>query len=828
MQQTYTYRNGEKITLEKKPDQFVVRALPDQLQHLGFQQLQQVSSASTRVTTTNDQLEALMALSRFMAPAHHAYRMASNGQEFLITDRVLIVFKESLTSHQIDLFSGELGLVLLTRYDERSFLFQLTSHTGMNPCKLVVKLMEEDDRVAIAEHDLNYRIEKYDLPLPSDPEYVQQWHLHERFNHPWFDARSTSHCEAAWDLLKHFGSPEIVIGVADDGCKLDHPDFDGPEKFAGWGYFQGTRLVAHTDIDADPAQMYKYGSDHGTSSAAVAAGNANATHTVGAAPGCKLLPVKWQSNGPFLAISDSKLLTAINYMADKVDIMSNSWGITPTSIWWPQVVNRIKELAQTGGPRKKGILFLWAAGNNNAPINYIANQDIPYTSGWEFNVDGSRTWEGVRTTYEFRNNLVGIPGVIHIAALASTAKRSHYSNFGPGISLCGPSSNGHAYFRMSVPGLGVTTATGIGQGVTRRFGGTSSATPLVAGIAALILSANPSLTALNVVSILQRTASKDLNFDGYDRTPPANFNPDTSWDVSTIEVFPDGSFKDAGSPDGSWSPWFGHGKVDALKAVQEALKYQRATTGELISKESKPAATIPDNDPQGAVDTIVFEESGRVDKLSVQVSIDHSYIGDLIIKLISPDEDEIILHNRKGGSRDNLKKFYAPDEVPDLNQMVGKSIKGVWKMKVIDNASMDTGTWNSWSIQIQVDDAQEIVIEQEPKLKIPDNVKEGIDIVEQVEEEGVLRNIDLKVDITHSYIGDLSLSLICPSGKEVVLHNRQGGRTENIIKEFTLINTPLLRALIGEPIKGDWRLRVADQARVDTGKLNYWRLRLWS
>ena len=54
-------------------------------------------------------------------------------------------------------------------------------------------------------------------------------------------------------------------------------------------------------------------------------------------------------------------------------------------------------------------------------------------------------------------------------------------------------------------------------GITHIFGGTSSATPLVAGIAALVISANPNLTALEVIALLKRTAAKDLSATGYPR-----------------------------------------------------------------------------------------------------------------------------------------------------------------------------------------------------------------------------------------------------------------------------------------------------------------------
>lgn len=569
--QVYTYRGGNKILLDKASDEFVTRALPDQLEKLHVKEMEQVSSASTKVIVDKMDLEAEMTKSKAVAPTHHAYYVKDTGKEFLITDRVLVTFKEELPAIEVDKFAAKYALLLLEKYTDKDYLFQLTQYTGMNPVKLVVELSENEPLVEMVENDLNHRMKKYQLVLPTDPLYARQWHLHTHFTHTDLDAKSCSRCEEAWVLLDNYGGSEVVVGVTDDGCKLNHPDFDSLQKFAAWGYLRGSRLITNADIDADPNQMYRAGANHGTSCAGVIGGEVDAALTVGAAPGCRLLPIQWQSSGPSLFINDSKFLTVLNYIADKVDVLSNSWGSAPESSWAQTVVNKITQLAREGGRRAKGIVFLFAAGNENCPLSHAAEVDVPFTDGVGVE-NGQFVWVGVETSRNFINNLVGIPGVMHVAALASTSQRSHYSNYGTGIGLCAPSSNSHEYHRLTVKGLGISTTTGSGSGATSTFGGTSSATPLVAGVAALVISANNNLTATEVISVLKQTASKDLNLNGYPKTPPANFDPDTSWDISPIAPFNKGDFQNIGSPDGTWSPWFGHGKVDAFAAVTKAIE----------------------------------------------------------------------------------------------------------------------------------------------------------------------------------------------------------------------------------------------------------------
>jgi subtilisin-like proprotein convertase family protein/subtilisin family serine protease len=761
------------------------------------------------------------------APTHHAYTIAESGREFLITDRILVTFRRPIPANELDAFAGRYGLVLKERYSDRDYLFQLTDHTGMNPVKLVVKLTEEEHAlVERVDHDLNHRMSTYQLPLPTDPFYAREWHINTRLSDPAFDLRACSRCEETWQLLESFGSPDVVVGITDDGCKLDHGDFNSQNKFAAWAYFRGVRLIKNTDIDANPSEMYQPGANHGTACAGVIAGEVDATLTVGAAPGCRLLPVQWESNGPYLLISDSKMLTFLDFVSDKIDVLSNSWGGVPESTWASPVVNRIASLAQTGGRRGRGIVFLWAAGNENCPIKHTTAIDIPFTHGWDFRPDGSRVWVGVETARQFDNNLVGISGVMHVAALASNARRSHYSNYGTGIGICAPTNNVHEYYRLTVEGLGVTTTSGEGSGVTHQFGGTSSATPLVAGIAALTISANPDLTALDVISILKQTASKDLSLDSYPRTPPASFDASTSWDVSPVAPFDRGDFGNTGDPDGTWSPWFGHGRVDAPGAIAEALRRRAPIGGQVFRRASTPEFNIPDNNPAGVRDKITFAEAAAITSVSVHLDISHTFIGDLRVTLVAPSGVEVVLHDRRGGNAHDIKRTFDLTSTPGLSTLLSQSVQGEWTLHVQDLASADMGRLNRWELEFQGQTAGIVSLEETPGVTIPDNTPAGITRALNASIQGRVREIEVTIDITHTYIGDLLVELISPANTTVVLHSRAGGNADNILRTFTQVTTPALNSLRGDSVQGAWKLKVSDREAADVGKLGRWALKI--
>jgi subtilisin-like proprotein convertase family protein len=514
-------------------------------------------------------------------------------------------------------------------------------------------------------------------------------------------------------------------------------------------------------------------------------------------------------------------MTVLDYVASRVDVLSNSWGIVPTNTRAPMVRDRIAALAQAGGRRGKGILFLWAAGNEACPIQHDAALDVPYTNGWD-TTGASPVWVGVQKARRFRNNLAGVPGVLHVAALASTAQRSHYSNYGTGIELCAPTSNSHRFGRLQVRGLGVTTATG--SGLTDRFGGTSSATPLVAGIAALVISANPQLSALAVASILKRTASKDLSLEGYPRTPPASFDPDTSWDVSPVAPFQAGGFQENGGGDGSWSPWFGHGRVDAAAAVAAAMPARPARRD--LALASSPERAIPDDEQAGIEDRIEVEAGGRVEAITVGVDISHTWIGDLRVTLVAPDGHAVVLHSRSGSGQDDLRRVYDASAVPALASLVGRSARGDWILRVQDLGARDTGTLHSWRLELAVS-SDVVTVQDEAGATIPDDNPAGVTRTLSVG-AGTIEDIAVAVDITHPWIGDLRVALTPPGGGPIVLHDRSGREADNILRTWRAADLPGLAALVGRDAGGTWRLTAADTARRDVGKLNRWSLEVTS
>ena len=101
-------------------------------------------------------------------------------------------------------------------------------------------------------------------------------------------------------------------------------------------------------------------------------------------------------------------------------------------------------------------------------------------------------------------------------------------------------------------------------------------------------------------------------------------------------------------------------------------------------------------------------------------------------------------------------------------------------------------------------------------VDIPDNNAEGITSVITITDDLTIFDSSTYINITHTWIGDLIVSLTSPAGTTAVLHNRAGGSADNIDQSFPS------SAFDGESTLGDWVLSISDNAGADTGNLNNW------
>jgi hypothetical protein len=273
----------------------------------------------------------------------------------------------------------------------------------------------------------------------------------------------------AWGL---YGvSENVVVAVVDEGVDLTHPDLN---------------LVTGYDYDGSVGGGAR--GDHGTACAGEAGAiRDNATGVIGVAPNCKIMPVYWGTTYADLA---SAIDVAV---AQGANILSNSWGWTgaPST----DVTDAINDALAAGR------VMVFAAGNG------------PDRSPWTYDV-------------VYPGSLTGSTDVICVGASSPTDQHKNVSSsdgqyywgssyVGDGPDICVPGCWSYTTDRQGAAGYN-DGSTDLGDAdYTHDFGGTSSSTPKVAAIAALLLSANPNLTPGQVKAIVRNTAD-DIGAAGVD------------------------------------------------------------------------------------------------------------------------------------------------------------------------------------------------------------------------------------------------------------------------------------------------------------------------
>jgi subtilisin-like proprotein convertase family protein len=329
-----------------------------------------------------------------------------------------------------------------------------------------------------------------------------------------------------------------------------------------------------------------------------------------------------------------------------------------------------------------------------------------------------------------------------------------------------------------------------------------------------------------------------------DMTPPRHYEcsleqADNQFDLEKGQNYGDADdlfsattgskFSDSTTPDSKW--WDGTDSGLVLSNIGESgtvmifdIGYFEEEETQTYHQSSAPKIDIPDSESGGVRDTIRFAEDAAITTVKVTVDITHTYRGDLKVTLTAPSGTSVVLHERGGGRADDLTKIFDFATTPELRELIGQSLQGDWTIHVQDLAPADQGRFNRWELEIQGSTDKMVELEEYPGVDIPDEDPSGIERILETDASGKVMNITVSVDITHTYIGDLIVALESPSGMLVDLHSRAGGRTDNLITTYNLVTTPELKNIQGESINGPWRLKVADLAGQDLGKLNHWRL----
>ena len=562
------HRGGRRIRIQKEASYFTA-ILPDKkligdiYQSGQIHEIKQVFNNVYKIKTHQGQSDEVMDQLRTdfktLCVFHHAYSPIKDpATRYYITDLIIIQFSPETRTKSIEKVMRDCGLQYMRNYPSLPdrHLFRVTSSAGKNPVKVCVDL-HTHPKVVNAEPNLINRFDP--ASLPKDDLFKNQWHLHSSKGIYLVDGASVE-APAAWDITK--GSRDIVVAVIDDGFDLTHPDLKG----------DGNKIVSPKDfVDGDlhPFPTVSNNDYHGTPCAGVAIGEENGSGIVGIAPGCSFMPVRFD-----LSADDNMLYEIFDFVGQRADVISCSWG--PVPVYAPLsslLYDQFSALAKSGGPRKKGVVIVFAAGNFNAPIKDLKNE-----GGFEWRHPSRGILKSSQAIF---NGNAGHPSVIAVSASTSQNRKSAYSNWGKEISVCAPSDNWHPIDPQAyVPGRGIWTTDnetfGIGfsnnSRYTGHFGGTSSATPLVAGVAALMLSANSNLTAKEVKTVLQKTTDKI-----------EDKNPDI------ILKHKKGSYNSKGH-----SEWFGAGKINAAKAVKMAISKRKSPDSKkenLDIKESDNTST---------------------------------------------------------------------------------------------------------------------------------------------------------------------------------------------------------------------------------------------
>ncbi|MFE0404176.1 S8 family serine peptidase [Streptomyces nigra] len=481
----------------------------------------------------------------------------------------------------------------------------------------VVAAYQADPQVAYVVPD---RLNKPQA-TPNDTEYAKQWDL--------FETTAGMRVPGAWDVATGTG---VTVAVIDTG------------------------YVSHSDLAANIVAGYDFISD------ATVANDGNGRDSNPADPGDWTAANECQSGDPAYGSSWHGTHVAGTIAA----VTNNGKGVA--GIAYGAKVSPLRVLGKCGGYDSDIIdAITWASGGTVSGVP--ANANVAKVINMSLGGGGScttATQSAINAAVSRGTTVVVAAGnsnanaanyspascanVISVAAAGRQGNRSYYSNYGTVVDIAAPGGETNS---VTADGILSTLNSGA-QGPSGEnyayYQGTSMAAPHIAGLAALMKSANASLTPAQIESAIKTNA----------RTLP-----------------------------GTCSGGCGAGLADATKTVQAVSG--GSTGGTTFTSTS--ALSIPDAGSAVESPITVSGRGGNAPSaLKVDVDITHTYRGDLVVDLVAPDGSAYRLKSSSGSdSADDVRATYTVNASTE-------TADGTWKLRVRDTAAQDTGRINSWSL----------------------------------------------------------------------------------------------------------------------------------
>lgn len=401
----------------------------------------------------NVQAIAATAEAEFVSPVF----VGSDGGPVIITPDILVQFKPHVQASDVlvalTVTSG--GTVVENGFGKmiNAYRVRPATRNGFDVLDAANRLAVRDD-VIFAEPDFMFS-GRNEL-IPNDTFFTSEWGVHNTGQSGGlvdFDMDGPE----AWDV--ELGDPAIIVVVIDNGVQQNHPDIN---------QVPGNDVTSDPSNSGDPVNACD---NHGTPVAGcISAVINNGIGVAGIAPACMSASVRtfisnlscdgsWSSNASWTV----NALTWAQSIGARVTNNSNYYGFTSAAI-----------NTKYSDTKNAGIVHFASAGNDSSPT-------ISYPSS--------------------------LPTVNSIAATRRNGIRASFSNWGNGLDFSAPGE--------SIITTDRTGGSGYVGGDYANVNGTSFASPYSAGVAALILSINPSMTALEVEERLQQTC-RDMGAAGYD------------------------------------------------------------------------------------------------------------------------------------------------------------------------------------------------------------------------------------------------------------------------------------------------------------------------